>query len=55
MIDFQLILWFSKTSYAVTQIKAKDLQEAKLLAYKKFRNKNIEKMEEFKQGIKYVY
>jgi len=42
---FELIIYFSKTNIAISTIKAKDLQEAKLTAYKKFSHKTIEKIE----------
>jgi len=42
---FELIIYFSKTNIAMSTIQAKDLQEAKLIAYKKFSHKTIEKIE----------
>jgi len=45
LCDFELIIYFSKTNIAISTIKAKDLQEAKLIAYKKFSHKTIEKIE----------
>jgi|GEM_PF-2407149 len=42
---FELIIYFSKTNIAISKIKAKDLAEAKLIAYKKFSHKTIEKIE----------
>jgi len=45
LYDFELIIYFSKTNVAISTIKAKDLAEAKLIAYKKFSHKTIEKIE----------
>jgi len=42
---FELIIYFSKTHIVISTIKAKDLQEAKTIAYKKFNHKTIEKIE----------
>lgn len=50
MVDFDLIIYFSEKHINITVVKAKDFEEAKLLAYKKFSHRKIEKIEPYFKG-----
>ncbi|NLO17996.1 MAG: hypothetical protein GX118_07385 [Arcobacter butzleri] len=45
MKNYDVKLWFSKSSLAVVAIKAINIQKAKNLAYRKYAHKNIVKVE----------
>lgn len=50
MISFDLIIYFSEKQINITTVKAKNFEEAKLLAYKKFSHKKIQKIEPYFKG-----
>jgi hypothetical protein len=50
MVDFDLIIYFSEKHINITVVKAKDFEEAKLLAYKKFSHRTIQKIEPYFKG-----
>ena len=50
MVDFDLIIYFSEKHINITVVKAKDFEEAKLIAYKKSSHRTIQKIEPYFRG-----
>ncbi len=51
-MDFELLVYFTEKHYSITTIKAATYEDAEILAYKKFRGRNIKKIEPYTRGRK---